>query len=199
MSAPKQKIYPITPAIDYRKIADAQEFYTEYGFEEIAVPWIINFPAYSATRPPDRPEFYTLGGYLNASGEQSFIELMLNGVKLKKNMCVTACFRDELVIDELRHKYFVKLELIDTAANTAGLVRMVELCRSFFERYIATYVVETGESDGEKTYDIVDSKNKIELGSYGIRHFRHLSWVYGTGVALPRLSWVLKKGDRNVQ
>ena len=43
------------------------------------------------------------------------------------------------------------------------------------------------------TYDIVDLKNGIELGSYGIRQFKDYKWIFATGLAEPRFSKILSK------
>lgn len=184
------------PIVDYRKVADAQAYYAERGYAEIAVPWIIPHAPYAVTRPSDRREFYTLGGYMNASGEQSFLALMLAGEKLGRRACVTSCFRDEPALDELHHRYFVKLELIDDAdASPESLAHMVATCREFFDRFLPeeakSKVIVTDETAG--TLDIVDGLLGIELGSYGIRRHGNLAWVYGTGLALPRLDTVLRK------
>lgn len=181
----------IIPRIDYQKIADAVTYYTLAGFTEIEVPWIIGHKAYSATRPSDREEFYTLGGYLNASGEQSFIELIQEGVKLTKHVCVTPCFRKEPVLDEIHFLYFMKVELIDTDVSQENLQDMIVVAKQFFEKYIEVSVIQT-DLRGE-AFDIVDAKHGIELGSYGIRRHEEYSWIYGTGVALPRLDIAYNK------
>ena len=181
----------IIPRIDYTKIVSALEHYTRYGFTEIEAPWIISHKAYVATRPSDREEFYTLGGYLNASGEQSFIELMQSGVKLTKHICVTPCFRKEPVLDEIHFLYFLKAELIDMDVSQENLQSMISNALSFYKQYLDVSVIQT-DTEG-KAFDIVDTKHGIELGSYGIRTYENFSWIYGTGVALPRLDIAINK------
>lgn len=178
----------ITPIIDYQKIADAQKFYKNHGFEEIAVPWVIQEEAYNSTRPEWAESFSTPIGFLNASGEQSFIELMLAGQIIARNLCITSCFRLDRD-DALHQKYFVKVELIDTNVSLKNLQDVIGIAEDFYERYVDIEVIKTDQ--GEHTYDIVDVKNKIELGSYGIRKFRDFEWIYGTGLALPRLDTVI--------
>lgn len=188
----------ITPKIDYRKIADAKEFYEKHGFKEIAVPWILSYEPYRATKPTDKKDFYTVGGYLNASGEQGFLELMLSGKKLSKNLCISACFRAEPVLDELHQIYFVKLELIDITATIKNLYAMIRLSKQFFDKYMTrakpTKVIQTDTAG--PAFDIVDGVNGIELGSYGIRKYKKFKWIYGTGIALPRLDVVINKTRR---
>lgn len=183
---------PTCPLIDYQKIADGINYYSSLGYSELPVPWIIGFDAYNATRPPDRREFYTLGGYLVASGEQSFLDLMLSGTKLTKHFSITPCFRDEPDLDEYHHNYFLKLELIIANATHENLIEMIQEAKSFLDRYIPvpSRIICTHES--EQAYDIVDGVHGIELGSYGIRTYKGISWIYGTGIALPRLDTVIR-------
>jgi hypothetical protein len=181
----------VIPHIDYRKIADAETYYTNKGYSYMSVPWIVTFEAYKVTSPHDVRQFHTLDGYLNASGEQSFIQLMLEGKKLTKHMTITPCFRDEPVVDDIRYPYFLKVELIDTDATEDNLHKMITDAKSFLEQYISVEVIAT--NDDETTFDICDKEFGIELGSYGIRNYKDFKWVYGTGIALPRLDVVLQK------
>lgn len=179
-----------TPIIDYKKVVAVKEFYESHGFKEIAVPWIVRKEAYLSTKPDGAKEFSTPIGFLNASGEQSFIELMLAGTTLTRNLCITSCFRLD-VDDELHQKYFVKVELIDTNVHLENLQEILSIAKSFYEKYLPVEIIKTDQ--GEHTYDIVDIKNKIELGSYGIREFKNYTWIYGTGIALPRIDIAITK------
>lgn len=181
----------MTPIIEYNILAKAKTFYEFHGYPEIPVPWIISHDAYYATKPSSVTDFYVLNGYMNASGEQSFIDLMLQGEKLTKHCCITPCFRQEPILDETHHTYFMKLELIDTDVSKDNLKNMIDVAQTFFNQYTDTYILKTDQ--GEESVDIVDTKNNIELGSYGIRRYKEYSWIYGTGVALPRLSTVINK------
>jgi hypothetical protein len=183
------------PNIDYQKISDAKRFYELHGFSEISVPWIIGHHAYSITCPidPRIREFYTLGGYLVASAEQSFIELILQGVSLGRHCAITPCFRDEPMFDGLHQSYFMKLELIDTDVSVLNLRSIITLSQHFFNHYVPTNIVQTDKNG--HTFDIVDKKHGIELGSYGIRKYGNFSWIYGTGIALPRLDTVILKQE----
>lgn len=175
----------IIPRIDYQKIAEALTFYASCGFSEIQVPWVVGYGAYNATKPPLAVDVPTLHGYLNASGEQSFLELMLNGQRLGKHICVTPCFREEPVLDRIHHRYFLKAELIDTNVSHENLMQMIEHAKQFFEQYLPVEVIRTDEQG--KAFDIISKNNAIELGSYGIRSYKEFTWIYGTGIALPRL------------
>lgn len=132
-------------------------------------------------------------GFFVASGEQGFIQMMLDGQELKRAVCVTPCFRVERY-DHWHLPYFMKAELINAHDTDEGhLIHMVHEACSFFEHALnhpstAVRVVKTGEL----AYDIVEKSTRIELGSYGIREItvadKRLRWIYGTACAEPRLS-----------
>lgn len=170
--------------IDYTKIARAVDYYKTCGFVYIDVPWIISERTLRITKPPHARCFSTLFGCLVASGEQSFLEIRneLDG----KYQCVTPCFRDEKEVDDLHRNYFMKVELIET--NPADIDRaywdMLVYAKGFFEHYDFVDIVDTDEGK-----DIFI--NGIEVGSYGIRAYKDFRWVFGTGVAEPRLSQAL--------
>lgn len=159
---------------------------------------------------------------LVASGEQSFLYLYTKGfLPPGKFQTVTPCFRDDS-FDSLHTKYFVKNELIVTDDVSLKQLRfVVHTAREFFRKYCLaprdndSYLVSSGVSSD---VDIVDTSNGkmevvpdvelndpylypqydlmyrgIELGSYGIRKCDFLTWIYGTGVAEPRLTRTLKK------
>lgn len=176
--------------LDYRYIVDAQEFYLEHNFEPIAVPWIVGIDAYTSTLPERVEHYATLGGFLVGSAEQSFIQLLTNGEELGRVQAATPCFRSE-DHDELHSPYFFKLELLDNELpmTKESVFSVLDTAREFFERYLPTEVTDEGNS----SWDIISKDNGIELGSYGIRSYKEHQWIYGTGVALPRLQQVLAK------
>ena len=174
------------PQIDYKKIVDALHHYGWMGHKEIEVPWFVSREAMEVTAPPDRRYCSSFIGDLVASGEQSFIQMWLDGdLKSGKWQCATPCFRDEPLIDDIHLNYFFKVELIEVLPTdpVESVDRMVEGALLFFDNYIDSHTVET--SIGK---DIV-SASGIELGSYGYREYGDFRWVYGTGVAEPRLSY----------
>lgn len=179
--------------IDHTKIAAAEAYYEAAGFKKIDVPWVIDRQAYQATFPEGRFPFFTLGGFLPASGEQSFIQLLLDG-KLSpgRYQCTTPCFRDESEYDEIHLPYFYKVELIEITPQAKSWIPLAELARVFFSRYCETEIAYYKVLPFEEN-DIVEKSTKIELGSYGRRHYKGLMWNYGTGLAEPRLSQVLAK------
>ncbi len=196
--------------MNYASIADALAFYQERGYVYFDdVPWRVGREAYYATKPHgaidaviDVPETASFKDdrYLVASGEQSFIQMMLNGYFIKRAVCATPCFRWEPQTDTFRRDHFMKVELINAHDVDSGhLMHMVHDACSFFERSgISVRIVATPEN-GPDSCDIVEKGSRCELGSYGIRRVKLLpehqanaqrtqfSWIYGTGCAEPRL------------
>jgi hypothetical protein len=181
--------------IDYSKISHAVDFYASEGFEYIEVPWIVSKKVNTITAPKDVKLFDNFLGCNVASGEQSFLEMILqNKLSPGRYVCCTPCFRDEKTLDNFHFNWFEKVELIDFLGNNkfteyqinSRLDFMLEKAETFFKKYLDIEVIDT--SDGR---DIISKKHKIELGSYGIRNYDNFSWVYGTGIAEPRLSQVL--------
>lgn len=171
-------------ALDFSLIAEAQAYYASEGFVNTPVPWVVGSEAYEETKPADVAAYRTLGGFLVASAEQAFLHLMLEGQELGRAQATTPCFRDE-AHDEIHAPYFLKTELIvGDEASERALGEVVEVARGFFSLYLPTRVQPF--EDG--TFDLVCYTTGLELGSYGIRRHRGLAWVYGTGVALPRLT-----------
>lgn len=192
-------------SIDYSKIAKAKEYYENLGYKYIEVPWLVDEATADVTKPSESNLHYVECGWNNegalvGSGEQSFIQLMLDG-KLSpgRYQAITPCFRDDEE-DELHQQYFMKLELIDYMPenNIEAMNTLVDLADVYFDRFISTDLVRfQDEFDAEKdTYDIVAKKTRIELGSYGIRKYKEHIWSYGTGLALPRLDIAMEKEMR---
>jgi len=97
------------------------------------------------------------------------------------------------ILMECTQKNFIKNELIITdEVNNRALDAILNYAEAFFERYLETEIVKT-----DIGYDIVSKKGGFELGSYGIRRCDYLEWVYGTGIAEPRLSRVIQSLELN--
>lgn len=189
--------------INYQHLADAVKFYGD-KYAELQVPWIVNEKAISSTSPFGVKLFSTFAGHLVASGEQSFVQLLLDG-KLPPGrwMCVTPCFRNEESLTKFHHMHFMKVELISyyPIDNDDHVYHYHELCKreeeemiktalAFFQQYVPAEVVKTNVG-----FDI--QSNGLELGSYGIREAVGCRWVFGTGCAEPRLSdAIIRSGNQ---
>src|SRR5690606_28044217 len=118
--------------------------------------------------------------YMVASGEQSFLQMMLDGRDLKRHICVTPCYRVEKYND-WNFPYFMKAELINAHDVDHGhLIHMITDAAAFFRQFAEVRIVVTGDM----SYDIVTKDGRIELGSYGIREAtinnKDYEWIYGT-------------------
>lgn len=198
--------------MDYDNIARSVDFYRSRGYHKVDAPWYVGMIAYYATRPEGSTDLVLMqippGGdepimcerpYMVASGEQSFIQMMLDGVHLQRAVCVTPCFRHEARVDRYHRRHFMKCELINAQDVDEGhLIDMIHDACSFFESLRMTVrVVRTGDM----SYDILEKHSRSELGSYGIRELTvsgrpdRLRWIYGTGCAEPRTSTVISEDN----
>ncbi len=175
-----QDNYPI----DYKKIFEAIEYYKKKGFTYIELPWDV----------PDEYRRITFSGedfnqiaddrYLLGSAEQAFVMMAnLKKIKFGSYVACTPCFRND-EIDNYHQKYFLKVELFDTNdTSEKRLIHIVKTAKEFLNNYIPVDIIQTDIY----SYDIITIFG-LELGSYGIREYNNIKWIYGTGLAEPRLS-----------
>lgn len=177
--------------LNFVLLGKAQEFYNLHGFQNIEVPWVIDKKYVAETKPSDVSFYETLGGVLVASAEQSFIQMMEQGWnELGSYQATTPCFRDENH-DNLHSPYFMKTELFDNKnVNEERLHEIIDISLQFFNFLHPGIAKIENMADG--TYDIVGTRSGIELGSYGIRERLNHSWIYATGIALPRFEQVME-------
>lgn len=176
--------------IDYKILADSIAYYEKLGYKRIEAPWTVSEKADNITRPVDRIPFQLKHNdkCLVASGEQSFLYLMIKGFLPKgKYQTVTPCFRFE-PFDPYHSKYFMKNELIITDdVSLDSMMTLLENAMEFYQPYFKTNIKMVQTNEG---YDIEVGGH--ELGSYGIRQHEYLKWVFGTGCAEPRMSNLIK-------
>lgn len=181
-------------SIDYNLLAVAQKMFMRNGFKVINVPWRVPKSYQQETTDID------LDIWINSeedvgSAEQGFIYLDHLG-KLEKGFfqATTPCFRNEAEMSKLHLPYFMKLELYVNDPNCVNedyVESLANFVISLYNHFVLTYfntsptIVKVATKDG---FDI--EINGIEVGSYGLRHSEKLgiSWVYGTGIALPRFT-----------
>lgn len=176
--------------INYRILADAMEYYKSIGYKEKHLPWIASSEAIDITLPKWAECMKCQVGYLIGSAEQSFLDEVIKNNLRGKFVACTPCFRKEPIIDELHSYFFMKVELfINDSVNRETLNTVISDAFGFYNKYIECEIIKTPEG-----FDIIDKKNKIELGSYGVREHKLTDkWIYGTGVALPRLQYAMDK------
>jgi seryl-tRNA synthetase len=180
--------------IDYGKISEAIKYYKHHGFKYMEVPWVVEQSTAKITMPEGKIPIDCMFGTLVGSSEQSFLQLVkdkkLSIGDNSRYMACSPCFRNDLE-DDIHQKYFMKVELFlpnHENDEQENLQKVLQLCNKFFNRYIPAKVIKTDEG-----YDIVTENKEIELGSYGIRNYNDLHWIYATGLAEPRLSSQLNR------
>ena len=178
--------------IDYLKLMAALKYYQQLGFQYVNLPWAVSDHFTDLTKPSNMKNFYLNDLALVGSGEQSFLSMLANHqLPQGRYVGITPCFRDEPQVDELHSKYFMKVELIDTLnINFDSLENIIMSAMKFFTPYGIECEIE---NTGIGSFDIIDSVNRIELGSYGIRQIEGMQWIFGTGCAEPRLTNIIKK------
>jgi hypothetical protein len=82
--------------------------------------------------------------------------------------------------------------MITDDVSDESLKFVINTCKQFYENELESVVdiIETKEG-----FDLEVSG--IEIGSYGIRSCEYLKWIYGTGLAEPRMTFIkntLKNG-----
>lgn len=122
-----------------------------------------------------------------ASGEQSFIEMMIKDtIKPGKYQTITPCFREESEYSDKTRPWFMKLELCQILQNQSDI-----------EKNISSMITEVSKFLNDNLGDIYLTHTNIgcdlyyddiELGSYGYRQAGQYHYIYGTGLAEPRFS-----------
>ena len=183
------------------RLQGALDYWQEAGYEFVNLPWLVSRPVIEYTRPPQAQgeDIYTPHGGFVASGEQSFIQLWLDG-KLKgdtRYVGWTPCIRQEPVFDARHHFYFIKAELfVPCISQEPEEVRhrIVRLAKRYFIYEAGTASVKQIDDD---QFDIEVAG--IEVCSYGLRTLpTGEPYVYGTALAEPRLSYAIEEKERAV-
>lgn len=202
--------------IDYNLVQMAVADYQLEGFEYLETPWVVSEEALKVTLPADK-EGYQLHKcipydhpilptqipyWLVGSAEQGFIQLMLEGKLSKGKYCSAGpCFRDDKP-DEWHHPYFFKVELIDYLPEKPDVLSMLNAAKFQLEQMAQIIVAsqDYARSIPSFTLEVVPTEeghdlmlDGIELGSYGLRKYQNHTWVYGTGLALPRFTQAINK------
>ena len=175
-------------------------------FTLIDVPYMVDVDVSASTKPDFVKDLHhSKEKVYVGSGEQSFIQLMKDKKLLSgKQMCITPCYRDEEILDDLHNLMFMKLELIEyhnkwndheifMNEHLIALSNMISSAKSFFKKqlnYRSTIETVVG---GHNQYDILI--NGIEVGSYGGRETAFGRFIYGTGVAFPRINQALQRTE----
>lgn len=198
----------MTPMIDYTLLGQAVTEYHKRGYRYVEVPWMVPEAPIRATLPVGSPSYvagprydhyeddkwtgatdaFDEAHYLIGSAEQGFLHMDLPpGAYIG----VTPCFRHEPVQNIFYQTGFMKAELFMTLPD----VQVDRVISDAREVMAVISGVEPLIAETDIGYDL--EIGGIEVGSYGERsHPDYGTWVYGTGLALPRFS--VAKGLVNV-
>lgn len=179
--------------INWQRVGAAVSFYKRMGYTYIEVPWTVAPEATDITWPGE--VLSCQAGDLAGSAEQSFLDLELSGKMPQgdKFVAVSPCFRLEPRYDELHHISFVKVELY---ARGNIFQQLLSDARAFLATNLQ--VPTEIERQAEGPYVVQDDllavigRDAIEIGSYGYRECNGLKWSYGTGLAEPRSSAIVR-------
>lgn len=191
--------------INYTRIANAIDFYSNEGYAYVDLPWMIPEKYVEITLPhehcaqticPPILEEKNQHEVLVGSAEQAFLQYIDENDITSKDlhlMAVTPCFRSEHHLDEITRPYFMKLELciVNPSHVEDRLYEIKDSALAFFiAQGLPAHIVHL-----KNNYDIVVNvgDKEIELGSYGYRRYFGLRWIYGTGIAEPRTSLCIDK------
>lgn len=181
--------------IDYKLLAKAIKYFSHKGYTQIETPWRVSEDSINLTFKSSEA-FKSDDKFLVGSAEQGFLELISNNIiQPSRYMSVSPCFRNEIE-DYYHQQEFIKLELIDIVVNKNifTLSNMRDCVLKFIIKHLKVKssmitLVSTGNK-GDYDFDILI--NGIEYGSYGYRNIGEIIYIYGTGIALPRASKILK-------
>lgn len=176
--------------INLPQLLRAIEFYKKLGYKPISAAQCVGIQAINKTIPEGAvPMAHDEDNFYVGSAEQSFYDMMTKyaqaGVPVPsegKFMMLTPCQRNERVIDDSHLEIFLKLELVS------------------FERTVVTDALAFFRQEGLKDAIVVDTPQGldieykgVELGSYGKRTHEGKVVYFGTGIAMPRISYAIAK------
>lgn len=181
----RNKIYDI----DTELLLKAMLYYQDENFKPLSSPLLVSDCAVNLTLPKDVESQKHLGLNYVGSAEQSFYELLKDSPELSGEfMLISPCQRNDIPT-ETNLNIFLKLELISTTMSREEILEIVLkfYLDSFSEELFR--VIQTSEG-----FDI--NMNGVEICSFGSR-FINNRWIsYGTGLALPRISYALQKSTK---
>lgn len=165
--------------IDSKLLMDAMQYYEGLGYRPISAPMLVDADIVEMTLPRGRFARSHLGKSYVGSAEQSFYQLIKDGLTPDGSyMMVTPCERDEDE-DETHLGIFMKVELVSTNKSSYEILKDVS-------DFLSDSNIPNGWVETETGFDL--EVGGIEVGSYGSRRFKGHLIKFGTGLALPRIS-----------
>lgn len=209
---------PSSQNVDWHLLAEAVDYYKSKGYTYTEVPWIVESSLIYQTLPEGATPFvglpvkrvpydsYPISYGPIGSAEQGFLSLLYKeyfnkDFQSRLHCSLTPCFRDEETLDDLHQKHFMKVELFFGETDRHPyrhnerqeiMNKMISNAQEFMSRYMKVSPVEITPMDeyGRQQVDLLTEAG-VEVGSYGIRRAGdNMFWVYGTGLAEPRFSFL---------
>lgn len=180
--------------VDYKLLSKAIKFFSHKGYTQVETPWRVSEEFINLTFKSSEA-FKSDDKFLVGSAEQGFLEMISDGIlEYGRYMSVSPCFRNEKE-DYYHQQEFIKLELIDIilVKNMFALNLMRDNVLKFITKHLkvkSSSIVVVSTNDDSTDFDILI--DGIEYGSYGFRNIEEKVYIYGTGIALPRASKILK-------
>lgn len=182
--------------INWTLLGQAQTYYQEKDFLYCEVPYIIPEEYTLLTKPHSDQSFILNNDLfqqqpheLVGSAEQGFIYLLATKqLKANKLITITPCFRTENY-GSLHLPWFMKCELFHLSHSLEDCHDMINIAYNFYSKYCSSknlHIVQTSEC----SWDI--NLNNIEIASFGLRKLSVGTFIYGTGLALPRFDQAKK-------
>lgn len=177
---------------DWVLLSQAFQFYQKIGYQYCEVPYLLP-EGYTHLTKPHNDRSYILQDSLFSqqnqelvgSAEQSFIYLMVNKQLPNHKLCaITPCFRTDNY-NNTHFPWFMKCELFQLSDNIEDCQWMIYDAFTFYSTvapYSQLEVIQTGHESWDINY------NGIEIASFGLRRFNFGTFIYGTGLALPRFT-----------
>ena len=167
--------------INSSAISDALNFYNHRGFELVTCPYIVPKEFIDETKPDESgPDLEHLNDkFYVASAEQGLIKEFLFSKKGGFKCCaISPCIRLGEK-DETHFEIFLKIELFKLSNDYK------ELLQSSFD-FMCKFIPNIEIVKTTIGHDIMSGE--VELGSYGCRTIKNVTYSYGTGLAEPRFS-----------
>ena len=186
-----------TDRTNYNRIGQAQAFYKGRGYQNVETPWLVTPQAVRATLPVPKVMMETVRGVLVGSGEQSFIQHMMDGT-LEPGMyqTTTPCFYD--IADHHSPKYMGASEDRPYSMQVELLIYKPNDVRTYYEKILNDAMACLFEISDVDTFDASQTDEGFDiafqgivLGSFGVRQMGDHLWIYGTGLIEPRFSQAL--------
>lgn len=175
--------------IEWSLLMQILQYHQDNGYMGMEVPYLVERATVDLTYTgPLDPALQ--GRYLIGSGEQGFLELERRGKMPRgKFVTLTPCFRDEPHVDEYHQLYFQKVELYQNVnVSRRAAWEMMEDAYAGMRIFTNSRAFNIEYTD--EGFDLM--LHGVEVGSYGKREVNGISWVYGTALAEPRFSTVLR-------